>query len=103
VSETFVEQVSTMSGAGALPRANGELVFDAPWQGRAVALAVALVDRLGVPWDAFRQRLIAAIANDPDRSYYESWAVALEVFTVERGLADARQIDAATPTERPPL
>jgi nitrile hydratase accessory protein len=103
VSETFVEQVSTMSGAGALPRANGELVFDAPWQGRAVALAVVLVDRLGVPWDDFRQRLIAAIADDPDRSYYESWAVALESFAVDQGLADATSLDAATPTERAPL
>jgi len=103
VSETFVEQVSTMSGTGALPRANGELVFDAPWQGRAVALAVVLVDRLGVPWDAFRQRLIAAIADDPDRSYYESWAVALESLAVEHGLADMTSLDAATPAERAPL
>ena len=103
MSDTFTDEVATMTGEGALPRANGELVFDAPWQGRAVALAVTLVDRLGVPWDEFRQRLIAAIAEDPERGYYDSWAVALERLVVERGLTTAATLDAATPTERAPL
>jgi hypothetical protein len=103
VSRTFVDHVAVMSGDGALPRANGELVFDAPWQGRAVALAVVLVDRVGEDWDAFRRRLIAAIADDPQRPYYESWAAALESFTVHHGLADASALDAATPTTRAPL
>jgi hypothetical protein len=103
VSNAFADDVATMSGAHALPRANGELVFDAPWEGRAVALAVVLVERLGVPWDDFRRHLMAAVAEEPQRPYYESWAAALEAFTFERGLADATQLDAATPTERPPL
>ena len=103
MSETFVEHVAAMAGDGALPRANGEFVFDAPWQGRAVALAVVLVDGLGVPWDEFRQRLIAAIADDPQRPYYESWAAALESFTIDHELADGGALDAATPTERAPL
>lgn len=34
-----------MSGAAALPRRNGELVFEAPWQGRAFGLALALAGR----------------------------------------------------------
>jgi hypothetical protein len=29
-----------------LPRDNGELVFEAPWQARALAIAVALVEKL---------------------------------------------------------
>ncbi len=103
MSRTFVDHVAAMSGDGALPRANGEFVFDAPWQGRAVALAVVLVDRLGEDWDAFRRLLIAAIADDPRRPYYESWAAALESFTVDHGLADASALDAATPTTRAPL
>ena len=41
-------------------------------------------DRLGLPWDEFRSRLIAAIADDPERPYYESWAVALEQLVVLR-------------------
>jgi nitrile hydratase accessory protein len=100
VSGTFQEEVAPMVGPEAMPRSNGEFVFEAPWQGRAVAVAVALVDRLGVSWDDFRQHLIAAIDREPDRSYYDSWAVALEAFVTARGLADNALLTAATPTER---
>ncbi len=64
--------------ADLLPRQNGELVFEAPWQGRVLAMAVGVVQSLGLEWDKFRQRLIAAIADDPDRPYYDSWTIALE-------------------------
>jgi hypothetical protein len=55
-----------------LPRDNGELVFEAPWQARALAIAVALTEKRGLPWDAFRRRLMDEIAKDPQRPYYES-------------------------------
>ena len=97
------DEVALMDGSAALPRDNGELVFAAPWEGRAVAVAVALVDRLGLPWDAFRLRLIDAIADDQDRPYYESWAVALESLVVSLGLATDDSLVAATPEERAPL
>jgi nitrile hydratase accessory protein len=86
-----------------LPRDNGELVFDAPWQARALAIAVAVVERLDLPWDAFRLRLMASIAEDPHRPYYESWSKALESLVVDMDLASAAALDAATPTERSPL
>ena len=63
-----------------LPRSNGSLVFDAPWQARAHAMAVVVVERNGCEWDDFRQYLIAAIADDPDRPYWDSWVAALERF-----------------------
>ena len=88
-------RVRAMDGAVALPRANGELVFDAPWQGRALGTALATVDALGLDWDAFRQRLIAAIADAPDRPYYESWVAALESLTVDLGLGATDEIDSA--------
>jgi nitrile hydratase accessory protein len=97
------DEIAFMSGVTALPRDNGELVFSAPWEGRTFALAVALVERLELPWDSFRQRLMDAVADDPDRPYYESWAVALEAFIVSLGLTTAEELDAATPTERAPL
>jgi nitrile hydratase accessory protein len=103
VTNALPDEIAFMDGTSALPRDNGELVFTAPWQGRAFALAVALVEQLGLPWDAFRQRLIDAIAQDPDRLYYESWAVALESFVISQGLASAEALDAATPAERAPL
>lgn len=86
-----------------LPRDNGELVFEAPWQARALGIAIAVVERLDLPWDAFRQRLMAAIAADPERPYYESWSEALESLVVDMNLATSTALDAATPTERTPL
>lgn len=86
-----------------LPRDNGELVFDAPWQARALAIAVALTERLDLPWDEFRQRLMTSIAEDPHRPYYESWCTAMESMVVDLKLSTPEALDAATPTERPPL
>ena len=74
-----------------LPRDNGELVFDEPWQARALAIAVALVESLDLSWDTFRQRLMAEIADDPMRPYYESWGRALESMVLDLDLADARR------------
>ncbi len=103
MSVELPDHIALMDGLGSLPRDNGELVFAAPWEARALALAVALVERLDLPWDAFRQRLIDAVAAAPDRPYYESWAVALESLVVESGIATAAILDAATPTERAAL
>jgi nitrile hydratase accessory protein len=77
------------------PRDNGELVFDAPWQARAFAIAVATVERTGLSWDAFRLRLMDAIADEPDRPYYDSWVAALEALVVSEGLTTAAEVDSA--------
>jgi hypothetical protein len=62
-----------------LPRRNGELVFDAPWQNTVFALAAAVVEHaFGGDREPFRRQLITAIAADPDRPYWESWTTALE-------------------------
>jgi len=62
-----------------LPRRNGELVFDAPWQSTVFALAAAVVDHaFAGDREPFRPQLIAAIAADPGRPYWESWTTALE-------------------------
>ncbi len=98
---TLSDAVAYMDGATALPRDNGEIAFDAPWQARAFALAVATVERLNLPWDAFRARLMAAITDDPARPYYESWAAALEDLVTSFGLTSADALERATPTERP--
>lgn len=97
------DEVGLMQGPSALPRDNGELSFTAPWEARALALAVALVQELGLEWDAFRSHLKAAVAQHPGRPYYESWATALESFVVELDLTTTDAIGAAMPTERAPL
>ena len=52
--------------------------FTELWQARAFAMAVVAAERLDVPWDEFRDRLKAAIAEHPDQPYYESWMDALD-------------------------
>jgi hypothetical protein len=62
-----------------MPRRNGELAFDAPWQSRVFGLAAAVVDQaFGGDREPFRRLLIEAIAAEPDRPYWESWTAALE-------------------------
>jgi hypothetical protein len=86
-------QAEQMVGAAALPRREGEPVFDEPWQGRAVAVAIETVAGLGVSWEEFRTRLIAAIDDDPHRPYYESWMHALDELVGAHGLVDRGDLD----------
>ena len=85
--------VDAMQGAAAAPRRNGELVFEAPWQGRVFGMALALVERLGLEWREFQQRLIAAIAADPEASYYDAWLAALEHLALDHGAVSAPELD----------
>lgn len=77
-----------------LPRRNGELAFDAPWEPRVFGLAAGVVATCcDGDWEPFRQRLIAAVAADADRPYWESWAAALEDLLVTTRLLDAHDLD----------
>lgn len=80
-------EIRDMPGPTAPPRQNGELVFEAPWQGRVFGLAIGLVESLDQPWSVFQAHLIEAIAADPARPYYDSWVAALEALVDEQGLA----------------
>ena len=95
------DAVAYMSGAAALPRRNGELVFDAPWESRAFGLAVGLSQAGVYTWDEFRERLIAEIAaweavGHPaeEWSYYERWLAALESILEAKGIAGDGELDA---------
>jgi hypothetical protein len=71
-----------------VPRRNGELVFDAPWESRAFGIAAAYLEASGQDWAAFRTQLMAAIADLPDATpYYEAWVVALDRLLATDGLA----------------
>ncbi len=89
-----------LGGAGAPPRVNGELVFAAPWEGRAFGLAVGLHERGVFGWEEFRVRLIEEIAAweraHPDGQgccYYARWLAALEKLLAERGLCAAAELE----------
>jgi nitrile hydratase accessory protein len=94
VSATQLADVDAALGATApLPRDNGELVFEEPWQGRALGLGVVVLERTGAPWSEFREHLVAAIdahGEPPGESaataYYAAWLDAIEALLAERGL-----------------
>jgi hypothetical protein len=61
-----------------VPRRNGELVFEAPWESRAFGMVAAYLEATDLYWEHFRRHLVAAIAASPDDvPYYESWTTAL--------------------------
>jgi nitrile hydratase accessory protein len=92
--------VADMDGAAAVPRKNGELVFAAPWQGRAFGMAVALSEQECYSWDEFREGLVAQITRAEtagDQSdYYERWLAAFEKMLDERGLVSRQEVDDRT-------
>ena len=93
-------QISTMEAQIALPRENGELIFQAPWEARAFGLAVALNENDLYEWREFSAELAATIAaaeqnNDPS-NYYARWIASLEELVIARGLISREQLDART-------
>jgi len=85
---------TALAGHAPLPRDNGELVFEEPWQGRALGMGVLVLERTGTSWAEFRSHLVAAIERRQPRAgesaattYYAAWLDALEHLLGERGLS----------------
>lgn len=86
---------SALAETAPLPRSNGELVFDEPWQGRALGMGIVALDRAGISLVEFSGFLAAAVAHhgfDPDEpaatAYYAAWLDALETCLANRGLPE---------------
>ncbi len=62
-------------GPSAPPRANGELIFDAPWQSRAFGIAAALVEDGRLDWPQFQAALIETVPHH--ENYWDAWLVSL--------------------------
>jgi len=94
IERAVIDQVDeVLVGAAPLPRDNGELVFEEPWQGRALGMGVAAMQRFEIPYDEFRDRLIEAVARHPvdegesdATAYYVAWLDALEAVLNGRAL-----------------
>ena len=92
---------SDISGPAAIPRRNGEPVFNEPWESRIFGAAVALCERGLFEWDEFRERLIAEItaadtkldASPQPSSYYERFLSALERLLIDKGLCAKGEIE----------
>jgi nitrile hydratase accessory protein len=85
-------RIANMDGDVAMPRKNGELVFQAPWEGHAFGLAVVLSDNGTYAWGDFRKGLVDAIERGQS-DYYASWLSALESLLVARGIVTHREVD----------
>jgi nitrile hydratase accessory protein len=94
VTSTGLSAVSAaLAERAPLPRDNGELVFEEPWQGRALAMGVLALERTGASWAEFRGLLAAAIERRRPRPgqsaatvYYTAWLDALERLLADHGL-----------------
>lgn len=93
-------EISNMEGDAALPRHNGELVFGAPWEGRAFGVAVTMSNDGLYEWGEFRHRLVEEIAaaerDGVASTYYERWVASLEKLAIAKGLVTAEEVDART-------
>lgn len=84
--------------------------FEAPWEARAFALAVALTDEREADvssWDEFQSRLVEEVdadreednheeddheEGDPETVYYRQWLTALERLLVERNVLEPGEL-----------
>jgi len=109
VSDAPDRLIADMQGPAALPRKNGELVFEAPWEARAFGLAVALTEQRRYTWDEFRSRLEAELGagrleaelggrpeDDTPSDYYQRWLASFETILVENGLLAKDEIETRT-------
>jgi nitrile hydratase subunit beta len=98
VATSADRQITNMPDHVALPRDNGELVFEAPWESRAFGMAVVMNEAGRYEWNAFVEHLAAEIRDDPDEAwtYYEKWLDSLADLAVERGLITPEELDQRT-------
>jgi nitrile hydratase accessory protein len=92
--------LAAMAGQAALPRKNGELVFDEPWQGRVFGMAVALHEQGLYDWDEFRRALIAQVQAAEARPgpfvYYEVWLATFEGLLADKGVVTREELEETT-------
>lgn len=87
------------------PMANGEVLFDAPWQGRVFGMAVALHEAGVFAWSEFQAQLIEVVgawdnqAADGDLyEYYQHFQTALQRLMAAKGLVSAADLEQRTDT-----
>ncbi len=93
-------EIADARGPAAPPRKNGELVFKAPWEGRAFGMALAVRAHRGFPWSGLQSLLEKRIADagpsDDGTRYYEHWMTSLEDLLVQRGLIARADLERRT-------
>ncbi len=82
---------------------NGELAFEAPWQGRVFGMARTLCAQGHFEWEEFQTQLISVIGSwdrDADGAdeyrYYDHFLIALENLLQIKGLINQSVLDSRT-------
>ena len=100
----MTDTISLMAGPEALPRRNGELTFNHPWESRLFAVTFQLYQQGYFEWNEFREQLIKQIQTyesrqlqkgekpDPNQ-YYENWLEAFKVILGEKEILSSLDID----------
>ena len=81
------------------PMANGEVIFEEPWQGRVFAMSI-LLNKAGLfSWDEFQSQLISTIEqweregdNSEDYKYYERFSDALNSLLGKKGIVAGEEL-----------
>ena len=93
-------EIADARGPAAPPRKNGELVFNAPWEGRAFGMALAVRAHRVFPWRGLQslleKRIADAGSSDDGTRYYEHWTASLEDLLVQRGLIARADLEQRT-------
>jgi nitrile hydratase accessory protein len=92
--------ISNMEGKNALPRKNGELVFQEPCEGRMFAMAVSLNKKGLYDWAEFTEKLSEEISiaekKDPqhetEKYYYEHWQKAFEKILIQNNIVTTEEL-----------
>ena len=89
-------QIADMEGSSALPRKNGELVFNEASEGQVFGLAIVMHEQGRFVWDEFRDRLIDEIATAErdgiNSSYFERWLNALERLLLDKNVLSREEL-----------
>ena len=83
------------------PLENGEVVFEAPWQGRVFGMAVRLAEQGTFDWSDFQASLIAVVGewdrehagSTDEYPYFELFAEALSRLLIARGLVGELELN----------
>jgi nitrile hydratase accessory protein len=104
MDKAMTDTISMMGGPGALPRRNGELTFNHPWESRLFAITFNLYEQGHFAWSEFQEQLIVQIQNyesqqlqkgeEPDpKKYYESWLAAFKAILEKKEILSAQDIE----------
>ena len=96
------ETEMSLSGQAAPPMANGDVVFDAPWQSRVFGMARVLCEQGVYTWDEFRGCLIQRIADwqrdsdQQDYCYFNHFLAAFTDLVTRKALCSSEELKRRT-------